>query len=313
MLTPLLLTILAASPALPVDLRLDPVAPSSTEVVLRVSNSGDAPLRVAMHRGLLSLEVRVPGRRAPLRCAAPAGTRPGSVDPERVSTLAPGASTAEVVDLRWYCWSTRVAKALATPGATISARYGFRRASARTWIASSPDGATRVGSIEAEPVAAPTLPAPDAPAAAPLTLRAVPDRQDSGSGRSIAAVLRLENASPDDVRVFVRPELFHFDVRGPGQAVRCGLGQRLRAPLRESFTRLAPRRRTTLALDLAAVCPSGTFATPGVYDVAPVFEATEDGGRVGLRAVTGTVLGAPLTVRVGAGDLAAYEPREPAR
>jgi hypothetical protein len=315
MLTPLLLTILAMSPALPVNLRLDAIASSSTEVVFRVSNAGESPLRVAMNRGLLSLEVRVPGRRAPLRCAPPPGVRPSSVDPERVATLAPGASMAEVVDLRWFCWSARAAEALWAPGATVSARYGFRRASARTWIASSLDGVTRVGAIQSEPLAVPTPQAPAAPATtlAALSLRAVPDRRDTGSGRSAAAVLRLENTSPDDVRVFVRPELFHFDVQGPVGALRCSLGDRLRAPLRESFARLAPRGRTSLALDLAAVCPSGTFATPGVYDVAPVFEATEDGARVGLRAVTGTIVGAPLAVRVGAGDLPGYQPQEPAR
>lgn len=316
MLTPIFLTVLAASPApaLPVNLRLERAPGSETAVVFRVTNAGEAPLRVAMHRGLLSLDVLVPGRRAKVRCAPPPGTRPGSVDPERVVALAPGASSAEVVDVRWFCWNARARKALATPGATIAARYGFRRGNARTWIASSSDGATRVGSLEAEPLSLPAAPAPAAPAVATtLSLRVVPERLDSGSGRSVAASVRLENASPDDVRVFVRPEAFQFDVRGPTEAVRCGLGQRLRAPLRESFSRLGPRRRTSLVLDLAAVCPRGTFATPGIYDVTPTFEATEDGERVGLRAVTGTIVGTPFAVRVGAGDLPTYEPQEPPR
>ena len=108
-------------------------------------------------------------------------------------------------------------------------------------------------------------------------------------------------------------QVFRFEVHGPTESVRCGLPTALRAPLRESFTRLAPRRRTTLTLDVAALCPRATFATPGVYDVAPVFEATEDGERRGLRAVTGTTVGAPLVVRVGQGDLPEYEPQEPAR
>lgn len=317
MLIPIFLTILSASPALPVSLRVEPGPGAPTAVVFRLSNTGDAPLHVVGHRGLLSLSVRVPGRRAPVRCTPPPGVRPASVDPERVTTLAPGASLAEVVDVRWLCWSKRASEALATPGATLEVRYGFRRASARTWVASAVDGATRVGSLDAEPIPAPVT-APAAPPAAgppapPLTLRGAPDRVDSASGRSVPVSLRLQNASPDDLRVFVRPELFRFDVHGPTESVRCGLPTALRAPLRESFTRLGPRRRTTLTLDVAAVCPRATFATPGVYDVQPVFEATEDGERRGLRAFTGTIAGAPLVVRVGQGDLPEYEPREPVR
>lgn len=315
MLTALFLTILTAPPALPVTLGLEPVADAPSGLVYRVTNTGDTPVRVVGHRGLLSLEVKVPGRRAAVKCAPPPGARPGVVDPERVHRLGAGASIAETVDLRWFCWTTRATKALATPGATVLARYGFRRASARTWVASSPDGATRVGRLESEPIAAPAPPAAVVPAgSAPvLTLRPLPARVVTGSGRSIPVVLRLDNASPDDVRVFVRPDLFRFDVHGPVETVRCALVRAERAPMRESFTRLAPRRRTTLFLDLAAVCPSDTFAAPGIYDVEPVFDAVYDGASVGLRAVTGTFPGSPLVVRVGAGDLDTYEAQEPDR
>ena len=316
MLTFLALTILTAPPPLPVTLRLEPTPGSSTAVVFRLTNEGDGPVRVVDHRSLLALEVHVPGRRAAVRCGAPAGTRPGVVDPERVVELSPGASLAEAIDVRWFCWSPRERKALSTEGATVSARYGFRRAGPRTWVAASPDGATRVGSLEAEPIDLGSGPSAveSAPSeGATLSLRPVPARTESASGRSISLRLQLRNVSPDDVRVFVRPELFGFQVTGPTVSQRCSLPVNARAPLRESFNRLRTSGQTSIALDVSAICPSDTFAAPGVYDVEPVFGATEDGAGVGLRAFTGAVVGVPAVVRVTSGDLATYESVEPAR
>lgn len=320
MLTSLVLTVLAASPPLPLTLRIEPSPDESspTQVVFRLKNDGEAPLRVVHHRGLLSLEVRVPERRAPVRCSAPAGTRPGGVDPERIVDLAPGASAAEVVDVRWYCWSSRAAKALASPGATIVGRYGFgrRRATARSWVVSSLDGATRMASLEAEPIGlAASSPAagPEASGLVELSLAAAPARLDSADGRLVPIVLRLRNEAPDDTRVLVHPAMFSFVVRGPRLVERCALPVAQRSPMRESFTRLRPRGRATQTLDLAAVCPERTFAAPGVYDVETIFESEDDGGALGLRAFAGSVTGGRAVVRVTSGDLPAYETLEPPR
>jgi hypothetical protein len=113
------------------------------------------------------------------------------------------------------------------------------------------------------------------------------------------------------LRLWVHPDLFRFDVRGPGGAIRCGLARALRTPLRQSFVLLRPRRRMAMALDLADYCPPGTFDRPGVYDVAPAFEATEAGTPMGLGAFTGLVGGTPVAVRVAVGDRSVYEPDLP--
>jgi hypothetical protein len=313
MLIPLFVALLAANPVsqaqaplLPVTLTIAPAAGSPEALVFRITNHGSEPLDLLAHRGLLSLEIQPEGRRRPTRCAAPPGFVPREVDPALIAVLAAGATYSEQVDIRMYCWGKRLEPLLGA-GARVRARYGYRRASARTWTAQTENGRTRLAFLESEEVALPPLPVAPTPPEGPMRLEVRPSHVSSGDGRHMPITVLVKNTGSIPVRIFVHPALFHFDVTGPGGTVNCGLGDLGQTALRQSFRLLPPGRQASESLDLGEYCPSDTFSRPGVYEVSSSFEATDDGGSMALHAFTGTVVGNTVEVRIALGRRVGYE------
>ncbi|MBI2894708.1 MAG: hypothetical protein HYY06_14230 [Deltaproteobacteria bacterium] len=297
-----------------VALAVEPEAGSPTAFVFRLTNRGAQPLQIFEHRGLLSLELRPEGRGRPVRCAAPPGFAPSEVDPALVSTLEPGRSYTERIDIRYFCWGRR-ADELRGKGARLSGSYGFRGrvAGSRRWIAQSPDGKARLLAVST-PEAVTLAPVPGSPAPAPvgpLALELEPPRVQSVDGRHVAVSARLENRGSLPLRFYAHPELFRFDVERGGEVVRCSLPRLERAPLRHSFVLVDPGRAVQRSLDLADYCPRGTFSNPGIYDVSAVFEATHAGEAWRLGAFEGLAPSSSVAVRISVGDLPAYVPEVP--
>jgi hypothetical protein len=160
----------------------------------------------------------------------------------------------------------------------------------------------------ASPPDAAALPA--AGAAPVVTLHRIGPRPDVGQGDALAVTVEVRGPERGRLPVAVRPDEFAFEVDGPGEAtapVTCQLPASRVRPLAEFYDRLGRRR---LGFDLADLCPSRTFARPGVYSVRPAFRSALDGADVGLSAWTGEALGEPFLARVRRAGREADDPVE---
>jgi len=162
----------------------------------------------------------------------------------------------------------------------------------------------RVASLEAAPFrrAAPA----DAGAsggggeASPLRVLLAPaDARDEGSLRFRVSLRAREGRR----RVYVRPDSWRFDVRGPrGETTRCAMAAANTYPSPDLFSTLTVRRGPRASLEATYYCERGTFERAGIYEVVPSVELLRDGEEWNLDAVTGVHSGPPAPVRIRSGD-----------
>ncbi len=296
---------------------------------MRIANTGSVPLKVIADARLLSLDVTPPpsatetpgtaGRRTlalravarAVACVLPADMRP-TRDDDRTLVVPPGRAYAEKFDPRIFCFGSRAAAAL-VPGATVVAHLGWpvpaRRGRGPVRItgpyAVAPiDGLEPAVAAAKEIVASPVIVgAPPAltPSAAraprPLAL-ATPAFVDAERAADVSLSVTVANTSTQAQSFLFRPQTLAFDVTGPtgvgvtdpSPTVRCVSDVEPGSNIREIFTTLAPRGRTSLGVLLRGFCPEKTFDQAGIYLVhAQLDTSNASGAAVGLHTFDGDV------------------------
>lgn len=255
---------------------------------------------------LTVLEARERGRPRRHVCRYPgAPARPVEA---RVAAMSAGETYVEWLDLRELCWG-RAARVLESGEVTVEVSYGFRarsravvreegerrpphRVAGDAFTFALPSATT--GATSASTTTAPTATATATATTSALTVSLAPT---STAGTPVLSVtIRGEG----DDRVYVRDDLFSFDVRGPLGAVRCAIPRTTIVPIVDFYRRLSRPTRTSIAASIQ--CPDDTFAVPGVYEVVPIVDLVYDGARYDLEAVTGRFEGAPAAVRITSRD-----------
>ena len=292
---------------------------------LRVANTGAVPLKVIADARLLSFDVTPPASaiatdapartkprtRAPrtVHCALPADMRPRT-DDDRTLVIPPARAYAEKFDPRIFCFGSGAAAALVA-GATVVAHLGWpvvvRRGSAPRLA--PPYAATPIDGIEpavaaakeivASPVEIGTPPAATKPEAAarPLSI-STPAYLDTERAGDVSIGVTVANVSGATHSFLFRPETLAFEVTGPtgigvtdpSPTVRCASGIDPGTSIREVFTTLTPRGRTSIGLLLKGFCPEETFDHAGLYLVRARLDTRgASGAEVGLRTFDGEV------------------------
>lgn len=91
--------------------------------VIAVRNQTDERVNVVKDPRLLSLDVRVPGKKKSVNCRLPAAMLPNSAERERLRELDPGDELRFRIDPRFYCFEGD--EGVLVPGAMVEASYGF--------------------------------------------------------------------------------------------------------------------------------------------------------------------------------------------
>jgi hypothetical protein len=116
-------------------------------------------------------------------------------------------------------------------------------------------------------------------------------------------------------RLYVRPDSWSFDVRGPLGDVRCEVEQGGGSPPPDLFRRVTRRSAARATLDADFFCPEHTFELPGVYEIAPEVELPHSGEEWEIDGVTGRFRGPRVAIRITHGSRGYLEqipePREP--
>ncbi|MBX3247340.1 MAG: hypothetical protein KF901_09170 [Myxococcales bacterium] len=247
---------------------------------------------VVLDRRLLELTVLEPRERGrPRRHTCRHPDAPRRPVPARVEAMEPGAHYEEWVDLRMYCWGAALA-ALTRSAATVEIGYGFRARGA--FVARQPDERRPPHRVAGEGFewAPPATPSDEGDVRVrlrPVTTRGAP---------TLAVELRGTGEAARK-RVYLRDDLFSFEVRGPLGTARCRPTRTTIVPIVDFYRALSRQSATTLSV--AGLCPPGTFDVPGVYEVTPVVDLVYDGTRYELDALTGRFEGPPAPVRITGG------------
>lgn len=303
---------------------------------MKLANAGALPVRVLADPRLLSLEVTPPAgyipadqwkstkptAAKPAKCALPDDARPrGEEGPDLV--IPGGRSWSTSFDPLYYCFGVKE-RNLLVAGATVTPHFGFAPPKGHPAVkgggptapfVASPVGAA-VGQLTAtkeivgasvtlaEPALTklpPLAGATGASSAGTLEI-GMAETMDVGRGVELGANVTLTNVSERSQTFLFRHSTVGFTVQGPSGSVACGQRRVVDGPIKELFTTLGPKGRTSIALLLDAVCPPDTFDNPGVYRVVPRLDTTTASGRsIGLRTFDGVVEGTrPLLLRVRA-------------
>lgn len=243
---------------------------------------------------LTVLEARERGRPRRHVCRYPgAPARPVEA---RVAAMSAGETYVEWLDLRELCWG-RAAQVLERGETTVEVSYGFR---ARSRAVVREEGERRPphrvpgdAFVFALPTATSATSSAAPSSAAPSSALTVSLASTSTAGTPVLSVtIRGESGA----RVYLRDDLFSFDVRGPIGSVRCAIPRTTIVPIVDFYRRLSRPTRTSIAASIQ--CPEDTFAVAGVYEVVPIVDLVYDGARYELEAVTGRFEGAPAAVRI---------------
>jgi hypothetical protein len=242
---------------------------------------------------LTVLEARERGRPRRHVCRYPgAPARPVEA---RVAAMSAGETYVEWLDLRELCWG-RAARVLESGEVTVEVSYGFR---ARSRAVVREEGERRPPNRvpgDAFTFALPSttnVTGATATSAATSNALTVSLAPTSTAGTPVLSVtIRGEGGG----RIYLRDDLFSFDVRGPLGSVRCAIPRTTIVPIVDFYRRLSRPTRTSIAASIQ--CPDDTFAVPGVYEVVPIVDLVYDGARYDLETVTGRFEGAPAAVRI---------------
>ncbi len=118
--------------------------------------------------------------------------------------------------------------------------------------------------------------------------------------------VRVTNQSGQSQSLFLRRELFTYEVSGPQGEFTCRMHPADRDPMASEFRRLTGGASASLSTRLAEACPLGAWKAPGDYFVSARMNATADGKRFGLNAYVGVAVTqkpAKLTVPRPKGDV----------
>jgi hypothetical protein len=129
---------------------------------------------------------------------------------------------------------------------------------------------------------------------------------DAEDERSVTATVGVYNGAPVTHQIFLRRELFEYDVVGPEGRFSCESSE-VGSPDFASFTTLAPGKAEAMVVRLIEVCPRGAFARAGLYEVRARLHAKWSGQGLGLDAFIGLLeTHRPTLVRVRSGDRSAF-------
>jgi len=277
---------------------------------------------VVADRRLIELELRPTEgrRRRRVRCRHRRMRR--HTGHARTVTLQAGDTWQEWIDLRTYCWGRRLD--FLEDGAEVEVRYGWRRASRRRWVARTPDSPRRewtsrlevapftFAAVEhdeetrrveprpepddaAEAIDADAPAAEDAPGPAPIRLSLASTTASGESGVRFSVAVRARDGTE---RVYVRPDSFVFRVSGPTGTFRCAMPPWGGAPVADLYERITTRHPARERLVASELCPEGTFARAGIYEVTPKVRLPYSGQEWELEAVTGRYVGPTVPIRV---------------
>jgi hypothetical protein len=290
----------------------------------------------------------------PVVCKLPANVRADAPRPDLEVRLLPGEGMVDSFDPRLYCFSAKQKSPL-VGGSQVAVHLGFPEKTKTVWkrgkretvvVEQSPPFLARratpipdLTELRAEPVRDPGPSAPRsdvdavkelvapvvelpfeaavaaAPPPQPFELVAV-EGSDARTARNVTVAVSVVNRSPESKWLYFRRELVSFDVSGPGGQVSCDPGPDVRAPDRQSFSRVKPGGRVSATSRLIELCPDGTFDEPGLYLIDTRFDSTRSGAEFELDAFTGHLESdEPVTVRVqdGPKPLSARHAPQPIR
>jgi hypothetical protein len=129
----------------------------------------------------------------------------------------------------------------------------------------------------------------EAPPPPPLELKVFP-LGTSESPEDGVVTVQLRNTSGKSMTLFVRRELFTYQVSGPLGEATCQMHPTERAPDAAAFSTLSPGGTISLSTRLAEACPPGTWDLPGTYSVSALFQATADGTEHDIEAFMGSAV-----------------------
>jgi hypothetical protein len=303
-----------AAAANPPRVALTMTAPSPNAWKLRVENTGEVPLRFVADARLLSLEIAPPSGK-PVHCALPSDARPMTDAGGNAVVLMPKTAFTATIDPRFYCMHQPEGL---VAGSKVIPHFGFpsgRIVTAPFVVAPIPEGGTSpavggdppvsaakeiVGpAITLDESASPKpLPTLSQTADARLTIGLTP-RLDAARPNELGATFSVTNTGARASTFLFRPQTLGFDVVGPtGIATRCGSAGES-AGIREFFTTLAPKAKTSVAILPTELCPARTFDRAGLYEVRPRLDTRQASGRsVGLHTFDDLVVGPPSLVRI---------------
>jgi len=303
---------------------------------VRVENTGEAPIRLAADPRVLTLEVTPPAgtvvtttKKKPgakpeptsFTCTLPADSRPSTDDGSEL-VVPSRRSWSHTFDPFFYCFGARERAALVT-GATVVARLGWTTPTPRVKpkkpaplappFVASPVGAglgrfAAAKQLESAPItlteavtALPASPTPPPPAGPGVGV-SMSETADFARGKEMAMTVTAANEQERAATLLFRTETLRFTVNGPAGSVSCGAPKTVDAPIRELFTTLGVKGKTSLTLLVDAVCPVDTFDAPGVYRVTAMLDTSGASGKtIGLRTWDGEARAKqPALVRVRA-------------
>lgn len=291
-------------PPPPIEARLSPWQQSGEPIgdaryfyVLEVAAVGDPNADVVADRRLLSFEFDDTSRRhRTVRCTHPNAPTPRRAMQSAQKLTVHGASAPyrEWIDIRSYCFGSAL-EALER-GAHVRANYGYARGGRNDWVARAGDN--RVRSVVAGEFEFAAVIHPPTTGDAVVRLQNL-DRATAG-GMSFSVSVRSAHGRR---RVYVRPDLFRFRVRGPLGSHECGVPMQPIVPIADFFSTVSERASAGRTLDVERYCPDA-FAVEGVYEVTPVAELpyTPRSARNTTDVLTGTFEGAPALVRIRTGE-----------
>ncbi len=271
---------------------------------------------------------RASSRKAPeavtVRCALPDDARP--INDEGRDLVVPGKrSWSTTIDPLFYCFGPRERRALVA-GATVKAQFGWPAPAAKTAVAKKkplapapPFAAAPVGAavgkvapakaLESAPfsltdaVASAVPAAPVPPASSPgraLLVVSMPESRDTSRGVEIETTVTVSNEGDQAAILLWRPETVRFTVSGPLGSSTCGTTAIVASPIRELYSTLGVKGRTSMSLLVTAKCPADTFDEPGVFRVTGILDTSQASARpIGLKTWDGEIAAkAPMLLRV---------------
>jgi len=144
---------------------------------------------------------------------------------------------------------------------------------------------------------------PAKPAAVGLTFD-VTQGSDAETERNATVTVELANHGTTAAEVYFRRELVTLEVSSVDGTSMCDPGPDDRSPDRQAFTRLAAGQSIKVTSRLAELCPTDTFARPGLYLVRGAFDGENSGSEFGFDAFVGHLTGEnAATVRIRKGTL----------
>ena len=149
--------------------------------------------------------------------------------------------------------------------------------------------------------AVPAAPVP--PASSPgraLLVVSMPESRDTSRGVEIETTVTVSNEGDQAAILLWRPETVRFTVSGPLGSSTCGTTAIVASPIRELYSTLGVKGRTSMSLLVTAKCPADTFDEPGVFRVTGILDTSQASARpIGLKTWDGEIAAkAPMLLRV---------------